>query len=113
MSGGQKQRVAIARALANKPQILLCDEPTSALDPNTTADTLGVLKNINTSLDVTIVLVSHDMEVIKSICNTVTVMADGEIYDTVVCRPKGVRTKDDRPQYFIEQLALDREVDHV
>lgn len=113
LSGGQKQRVAIARALANKPQILLCDEPTSALDPNTTADILGVLKNINTSLDVTIVLVSHDMEVIKSICNTVTVMADGEIYDTVVCRPKGVRTKDDRPQYFIEQLALDREVDHV
>lgn len=113
LSGGQKQRVAIARALANKPQVLLCDEPTSALDPNTTADLLAVLENINQSLGVTIVLVSHDMEVIKSICNTVTVMAEGEIYDTVLCHPRGIRAKDDRPQSFIEQLTKDREFDNV
>lgn len=107
LSGGQKQRVAIARALANKPQVLLCDEPTSSLDPNTTADILGVLEAINKNFGVTIVIVSHEMDVIKSICNRVTVMADGEIYDTVASEPKGVRMRDDSPAYFIEQLTKD------
>ncbi len=107
LSGGQKQRVAIARALANKPQVLLCDEPTSSLDPNTTSDILGVLEEINKSLGVTIVIVSHEMDVIKSICNRVTVMADGEIYDTVVTKPKGIQARDDSPNYFIEQLTKD------
>ncbi|WP_456272391.1 methionine ABC transporter ATP-binding protein [Bacillus sp. AK031] len=107
LSGGQKQRVAIARALANKPQVLLCDEPTSSLDPNTTADILGVLEDINKSLGVTIIIVSHEMGVIKSICNRVTVMANGEIYDTVDSEPKGIQARDDSPDYFIEQLAKD------
>jgi D-methionine transport system ATP-binding protein len=105
LSGGQKQRVAIARALANKPQVLLCDEPTSSLDPNTTADILGVLENINKSLGVTIVIVSHEMEVIRSICNRVTVMANGEIYETVDSEPRGIQARDDSPDYFLEQLT--------
>ncbi|RIW29188.1 ATP-binding cassette domain-containing protein [Bacillus salacetis] len=107
LSGGQKQRVAIARALANKPGVLLCDEPTSSLDPNTTSDILGVLENINRSFGVTIVIVSHEMDVIKSICNRVTVMADGEIYDTVDSTPRGIQARDDSPDYFVEQLTKD------
>jgi D-methionine transport system ATP-binding protein len=107
LSGGQKQRVAIARALANKPEVLLCDEPTSSLDPNTTADILGVLENINKSLGVTIVIVSHEMDVIKSICSRVTVMADGKIHDTVDSEPRGIQARDDSPDYFLEQLTKD------
>lgn len=113
LSGGQKQRVAIARALANNPQVLLCDEPTSSLDPNTTAEILSVLENINKSFGVTIVIVSHEMEVIKSICNRVTVMADGEIYDTVLIEPNGIQHIDNRPKYFIEQLIENGGLDHA
>ena len=105
LSGGQKQRVGIARALANKPQVLLCDEPTSSLDPNTTAEILGVLENINKSLGVTIVIVSHEMEVIKSICNRVTVMEAGEIYDTVLIEPTRIQIIDNSPRYYVEQLT--------
>jgi D-methionine transport system ATP-binding protein len=105
LSGGQKQRVAIARALANNPQVLLCDEPTSSLDPNTTAEILEVLANSNKRFGVTIVIVSHEMDVIKSICNRVTIMADGEIYDTVSIEPNGIQEIDNRPEYFIEQLV--------
>ncbi|MEK3979491.1 methionine ABC transporter ATP-binding protein [Psychrobacillus sp. FSL K6-2836] len=111
LSGGQKQRVAIARALANNPQVLLCDEPTSSLDPNTTAEILEVLETINKNLGVTIVIVSHEMEVIKSICNRVTVMADGEIYQTVLIDPVRIQIKDNRPSYFVEQLTKDGEMD--
>lgn len=113
LSGGQKQRVAIARALANNPQVLLCDEPTSSLDPNTTAEILDVLENINKSFGVTIVIVSHEMEVIKSICNRVTVMANGEIYDTVAIDPRRIQNIDNSPQYFVEQLTKDGERGHA
>jgi len=113
LSGGQKQRVAIARALANNPQVLLCDEPTSSLDPNTTAEILTVLENINKSLGVTIVIVSHEMDVIRSICHRVTVMADGEIYDTLAIQPKGIQTIDHSPQSFVEQLIKGGETDHA
>ncbi|WNS47077.1 ATP-binding cassette domain-containing protein [Paenibacillus sp. MMS20-IR301] len=82
LSGGQRQRVAIARALANHPKLLLCDEPTSALDPGTTADILGVLRHINEVLDVTIVIVTHEMDVIKQICSGVSVMERGRIVDS-------------------------------
>ena len=105
LSGGQKQRVAIARALANHPQVLLCDEPTSSPDPHTTAEILGVLENINKSLGVTIVIVSHEMEVIKSICNRVTVMTDGEIFDTVSIDSTGIQNLNNRPDWFVEQLT--------
>ncbi|MBO0960873.1 ATP-binding cassette domain-containing protein [Neobacillus sp. MM2021_6] len=104
LSGGQKQRVAIARALANRPKVLLCDEPTSSLDPNTTAEILFVLQDINKSLGVTIVIVSHEMEVIKSICHRVTVMADGQVYDTLVNEPEGLQSLNSNPAWFVEQL---------
>lgn len=104
LSGGQKQRVAIARALANKPSILLCDEPTSALDPNTTREILGVLKNINQHLGVTIVIVSHEMDVIKSICNRVTIMDQGKVYETIDVEPAGIQRSDHTPEWFLTQL---------
>lgn len=81
LSGGQKQRVAIARALANDPEILLCDEATSALDPKTTLQILELLKELNRKLGLTIVLITHEMQVVKEICNKVAVMEDGEIIE--------------------------------
>ncbi len=79
LSGGQKQRVAIARALANDPHLLLCDEATSALDPLTTQSILQLLKDINQQLKITILLITHEMEVVKSICNNVAVIDRGEL----------------------------------
>ena len=73
LSGGQKQRVGIARALANNPSILLCDEATSALDPKTTLSILHLLKKINRELDITIVLITHEMNVVKEICDRMCV----------------------------------------
>lgn len=81
LSGGQKQRVGIARALATEPSILLSDEATSALDPKTTASILKLLKKINRELHITIVLITHEMNVIQSICNHVAVMEKGEIVE--------------------------------
>lgn len=79
LSGGQKQRVAIARALVLNPQILLCDEATSALDPKITQDILALLNKINKELNITIIVVTHQMEVIKQICNKVIFLKDGKI----------------------------------
>ena len=79
LSGGQKQRVAIARALANDPKVLLCDEATSALDPQTTQSILKLLKDLNKKLGLTIVLITHEMAVIKEICSRVAVMEEGRI----------------------------------
>lgn len=81
LSGGQKQRVAIARALANNPDILLCDEATSALDPTTTRAILRLLKKLNQQLGLTIVIITHQMEVIKEICDNVAVMENGKIVE--------------------------------
>jgi D-methionine transport system ATP-binding protein len=81
LSGGQKQRVGIARALANGPKVLLCDEPTSALDLETTNAILDLLKDINKKLGITIVLISHEMVVVKKICTKVAVMSEGEIVE--------------------------------
>ncbi|MCY6369081.1 methionine ABC transporter ATP-binding protein [Clostridium ganghwense] len=81
LSGGQKQRVAIARALTLDPKILLCDEATSALDPNTTKAILQLLKKINKELGITIVIVTHQMEVIKEACNKVALMDGGRVTD--------------------------------
>lgn len=82
LSGGQKQRVGIARALANDPDILLCDEATSALDPETTASILQLLKEINQETGITMVLITHEMSVVKAICNKVAVMDQGEIVES-------------------------------
>ncbi|MCX7779763.1 MAG: methionine ABC transporter ATP-binding protein [Negativicutes bacterium] len=81
LSGGQKQRVGIARALASRPKVLLCDEATSALDPKTTKSILELLKDINRRLGLTIVLITHEMHVIKEICDRVAVIEDGKIIE--------------------------------
>ena len=81
LSGGQKQRVGIARAIANHPDVLLCDEPTSALDLETSATILALLKEINARLGITIVLITHEMNVIKMICDRVAVMSGGKVVE--------------------------------
>lgn len=98
LSGGQKQRVGIARALATEPTILLSDEATSALDPKTTTAILQLLKKINRKLHITIVLITHEMNVIQSICNHVAVMENGEIVENgnvidVFSEPQEIITK--------------------
>lgn len=82
LSGGQKQRVGIARALANHPKILLCDEATSALDPQTTKSVLQLLKRINREQGITIVMVTHEMDVIETVCDYVAVMEKGDVIET-------------------------------
>jgi len=98
LSGGQKQRVAIARALANEPDILLCDEATSALDPTTTKSILKLLKKLKDQLGLTIVVITHQMEVIKEICDKVAVMEKGRIVEqgdvfSIFANPKDEVTK--------------------
>ncbi|WP_342463020.1 methionine ABC transporter ATP-binding protein [Ureibacillus sp. FSL K6-8385] len=99
LSGGQKQRVAIARALANNPTVLLCDEATSALDPKTTKSILKLLKKINKELNITIVLITHEMDVVKEICDRMAVMEkgriieEGRVYD-IFASPKKQLTKE-------------------
>lgn len=82
LSGGQKQRVGIARALATSPDILICDEATSALDPETTAEILRLLKKVNKEFGITILLITHEMHVIQSICDRVAVMENGEVIES-------------------------------
>lgn len=81
LSGGQKQRVAIARALITDPKLLLCDEPTSALDPESTASILQLLRQINHKLNLTILLITHEMSVIKNICDRVAILNDGSLVE--------------------------------
>lgn len=82
LSGGQQQRVAIARALANNPKVLLCDEPTSALDPTTTEQILALLKKINEELGVTIIIITHEMKIVESICNKVSIIHKSKIVES-------------------------------
>jgi len=105
LSGGQKQRVGIARALANNPDVLLCDEATSALDPQTTNSILSLLLDINEKLGITILLITHEMNVIRSICDRVAVIDDGEIVEMgdvlhVFLKPEHHVTRD-----FVEQVS--------
>ena len=81
LSGGQKQRIAIARALATNPKVLLCDEATSALDPNTTHSILTLIKDINRKLGITVVVITHQMSVVKEICTHVAILDDGEVVE--------------------------------
>ncbi|GEK27930.1 methionine ABC transporter ATP-binding protein [Furfurilactobacillus siliginis] len=99
LSGGQKQRVAIARALANDPEILISDEATSALDPKTTGAILELLKHLNETLGLTVVLITHEMQAVKAICNKVAVMQSGEIIErgdllTIFSNPTEQLTKE-------------------
>jgi D-methionine transport system ATP-binding protein len=119
LSGGQKQRVAIARALASKPKVLLCDEATSALDPETTQSILGLLKDINRKLELTIVLITHEMAVIKAICDKVAVLdkgvlvEQGTVFD-VFAHPQSEVTRSmlrdlinrALPQWLADQMAV-------
>ena len=110
LSGGQKQRVAIARALANDPDILLCDEATSALDPQTTRQILKLLKDLNKKLNLTIVIITHEMQVVKEICNKVAVMEKGKIVENgdifeVFSSPKENITKN-----FIQSVSHEDEL---
>lgn len=98
LSGGQKQRAAIARALANNPNIILCDEATSALDPQTTKSILHLLKDLNKKLGITVVLITHEMAVVKEICNRVAVMEKGEVVEegdvfSIFASPKSEATE--------------------
>lgn len=101
LSGGQKQRVGIARALANNPDVLLCDEATSALDPKTTQNILELLARINREFKITIVLITHEMQVVKSICNKVAVLDKGSIVEEGL-----VKTVFHNPQHAITRQFL-------
>lgn len=110
LSGGQKQRVAIARALANNPKVLLCDEATSALDPQTTQSILKLLKKVNAELGITIVLITHEMNVVKDICDRVAIMDGGTVVESgntvdVFSKPQQALTKD-----FIETATNIRKI---
>lgn len=113
LSGGQKQRVGIARALASSPEILICDEATSALDPETTQDILRLLKKVNRELGVTILLITHEMHVIQSICNKVAVMESGKVIESgpvfdVFTNPKHTTTR-----RFIQSVQKDLPSDTI
>uniref|UniRef100_F4C694 Phosphonate-transporting ATPase n=1 Tax=Sphingobacterium sp. (strain 21) TaxID=743722 RepID=F4C694_SPHS2 len=101
LSGGQKQRVAIARALASDPAVLLCDEATSALDPATTRSILNLLKDINKRLNITIVLITHEMDVVKAICDDVAVLSEGRVIERGSVREIFSNAKTDLTQQFI------------
>ncbi|KFF09612.1 methionine ABC transporter ATP-binding protein MetN [Flavobacterium hydatis] len=118
LSGGQKQRVAIARTLANNPKVLLCDEATSALDPGTTRSILNLLKDINKRLNITILLITHQMEVVKAICDEVAVISNGELIEQgtigeIFANPKHALTSEfiasslhiDIPDLYQERLS--------
>ena len=122
LSGGEKQRVGIARALANHPEVLLCDEATSALDPKTTREILDLLKGINKKLGVTIVLITHEMEVIKRICNKIAVIEQGRIIEEgpvseIFADPKMTTTKQflqgtshEIPPEFFKEISPNRKL---
>ena len=114
LSGGQKQRVGIARALVHHPDLLLCDEATSALDPESTATILSLLKDINQKLGITIVLITHEMQVIRDICDEVVVIDGGEIVESgqvwsVFARPQHRMTQE---LLNLSQLDLPFELHH-
>lgn len=102
LSGGQKQRVSIARALAADPQVLLCDEATSALDPQTTLSILRLLKKVNEQLGITIVIITHEMEVIKEVCDRVAVMEAGRVVELGSVFEVFASPKEDITRRFIE-----------
>ena len=105
LSGGQKQRVAIARALANNPKILLSDEATSALDPRTTNSILELVKDINKKFGITIILITHQMEVIKKICNKTAIMSDGQIIEKGETKEIFLNPKTDLAKEFVGNIS--------
>ena len=112
LSGGQKQRVGIARALANDPDVLLCDEATSALDPKTTDDVLELLLDINRRLDLTLVIITREMEVIRKICDRVAVMQGGRVVETGKTTDIFQNPKEKITREFIQQDE-DEDIDQL
>lgn len=102
LSGGQKQRVGIARALANNPTVLLCDEATSALDPVTTLQILDLLKDLNERLGLTIVLITHEIDVVKQICHRVAVMSQGEVVEVASTYDLFSQAKHPVTQHYVD-----------
>ncbi|MEM6162193.1 methionine ABC transporter ATP-binding protein MetN [Erwinia sp. P6884] len=126
LSGGQKQRVAIARALASNPKVLLCDEATSALDPATTRSILALLKDINRRLGITILLITHEMDVVKRICDQVAVISQGKLIEQdkvseVFSHPKTPLAQQfiqstlhlDIPEDYASRLSAEQQPDQV
>ena len=107
LSGGQKQRVGIARALVTNPSILLCDEATSALDPQTTKSILKLLKRINEEYKITILIITHEMEVIKEICNRVAVMANGRVIESGSVFELFAYPKTETTRNFVQSVVRD------
>jgi D-methionine transport system ATP-binding protein len=101
LSGGQKQRVAIARTLANNPKVLLCDEATSALDPETTLSILALLKDINRRFRITILLITHEMNVVKTICDKVAVISEGRLIEQGTVREVFSNPREELTRQFI------------
>ena len=105
LSGGQRQRVAIARALANDPEILISDESTSALDPKTTKQILSLLQDLNKKLGLTVVMITHEMQIVKDICNRVAVMQNGQLLEEGSVLDIFSNPQEDLTQEFIETAA--------
>ena len=108
LSGGQKQRIAIARALANKPDVLFCDEATSALDPQTTTSILNLIRKIQSQMNLTVVMITHQMEVVRDACSQVAVINEGKLVEVgsvndIFLNPNSPVTKD-----FISHIGSDR-----
>jgi D-methionine transport system ATP-binding protein len=106
LSGGQKQRVAIARALTTAPKVLLCDEPTSALDPQTTTAILGFLRDINKAFNTTIVMVTHEMHVVNTICNKVAVMENGHLLESFGLNDAGYHPRSEIARLLLQARTL-------
>ena len=113
LSGGQKQRVAIARALASKPKVLLCDEATSALDPQTTRSILALLKDINRKLKITILIITHEMDVVKSICDRVAIMSHGQIIEENDVEQFFLRPQTELAQEFVRNAIHEKPVSEI
>ncbi len=112
LSGGQKQRVGIARALASNPSLIMCDEATSALDPVTTNQILQLLKEVNKKLGITIIIITHEMDVVKEVCDKVAIMEKGEIIEEGTVTEIILRPKTKSAKYFFDKTntTTDNEV---
>ncbi len=115
LSGGQKQRVAIARVLANNPKILLCDEATSALDPQTTRSILNLLKEINQKYGITIVVITHEMAVVRTICSKVAVLSHGRLVEEATVEElfRAPRTEEAKQLIFNESMYVEEKGENV
>lgn len=111
LSGGQKQRVGIARAIANNPSIIVCDEATSALDPETTKSILTLLKDINKKLGITIIIITHEMDVIKHICNKVAILEEGKIAECGLVSDIFIKPKTKIARSFFDSVDVKLEND--